>query len=150
MSQHTTFHLFTTFNASWVGLRIVTTTATDTRSRDRERDGIAPSSVQGTEEADLWPIRPQLDASSEVQLLTLHSLQYPAIPHHDPTGLTLVIVPSYVMVAVSFIWILALPHQGYSKRTYVSENALLPGGVRDTMAQHLMLKSQCEGSRPQF
>jgi len=34
------------------------------------------------------------------------------------------------MVAVSFIWLLALPHQNYSKRTYVSENALLPGGVR--------------------
>ncbi|KAG9325677.1 hypothetical protein KVV02_001161 [Mortierella alpina] len=38
-------------------------------------------------------------------------------------------VLSYVMVAVSFIWLLALPHQGYSKRTYISENALLPGSA---------------------
>ncbi|KAG0245355.1 Gaa1-like protein [Mortierella sp. GBAus27b] len=38
-------------------------------------------------------------------------------------------VLSYVMVAVSFIWLLALPYQGYSKETYVSENALLPGGA---------------------
>ncbi|KAF9149155.1 Glycosyl phosphatidyl inositol protein transamidase complex subunit [Linnemannia schmuckeri] len=36
---------------------------------------------------------------------------------------------SYVMVAVSFFWLLALPHQDYSKRTYVSENALLPGSA---------------------
>lgn len=36
---------------------------------------------------------------------------------------------SYIMVAVSFFWLLALPHQDYSKRTYVSENALLPGSV---------------------
>ncbi|KAF9181496.1 Glycosyl phosphatidyl inositol protein transamidase complex subunit [Haplosporangium sp. Z 767] len=36
---------------------------------------------------------------------------------------------SYVMVAVSFFWLLALPHQGYSKWTYISENALLPGGA---------------------
>ncbi|KAF9291779.1 Glycosyl phosphatidyl inositol protein transamidase complex subunit, partial [Mortierella alpina] len=35
----------------------------------------------------------------------------------------------YVMVAVSFIWLLALPHQGYSKKTYISENALLPGSA---------------------
>ncbi|KAF8984952.1 Glycosyl phosphatidyl inositol protein transamidase complex subunit [Entomortierella lignicola] len=33
------------------------------------------------------------------------------------------------MVAVSFIWLLALPHQSYSKHTYVSENALLPGSA---------------------
>ncbi|KAG0059759.1 Glycosyl phosphatidyl inositol protein transamidase complex subunit [Linnemannia elongata] len=36
---------------------------------------------------------------------------------------------SYIMVAVSFFWLLALPHQDYSKRTYVSENALLPGSA---------------------
>ncbi|KAG0272077.1 Glycosyl phosphatidyl inositol protein transamidase complex subunit [Linnemannia exigua] len=36
---------------------------------------------------------------------------------------------SYIMVAVSFFWLLALPHQDYSKRTYVSENALLPGAA---------------------
>ncbi|KAF9586541.1 Glycosyl phosphatidyl inositol protein transamidase complex subunit [Lunasporangiospora selenospora] len=36
---------------------------------------------------------------------------------------------SYLLVAVSFIWLLALPHQSYSKRTYISENALLPGGA---------------------
>ncbi|KAG0212545.1 Glycosyl phosphatidyl inositol protein transamidase complex subunit [Mortierella sp. GBA30] len=36
---------------------------------------------------------------------------------------------SYVMVAVSFLWLLALPHQGYSKGTYISENALLPGSA---------------------
>ncbi|KAK3844673.1 MAG: Gaa1-like protein [Linnemannia gamsii] len=33
------------------------------------------------------------------------------------------------MVAVSFFWLLALPHQDYSKRTYVSENALMPGSA---------------------
>ncbi|KAF9926496.1 Glycosyl phosphatidyl inositol protein transamidase complex subunit [Linnemannia zychae] len=36
---------------------------------------------------------------------------------------------SYIMIAVSFFWLLALPHQGYSKRTYLSENALLPGAA---------------------
>ncbi|KAG0366416.1 Glycosyl phosphatidyl inositol protein transamidase complex subunit [Gamsiella multidivaricata] len=36
---------------------------------------------------------------------------------------------SYVLVAVSFMWLLALPHQDYSKKTYVSENALLPGSA---------------------
>ncbi|KAF8927039.1 Glycosyl phosphatidyl inositol protein transamidase complex subunit [Dissophora ornata] len=36
---------------------------------------------------------------------------------------------SYVMVAVSFIWLLALPHPFYSKQTYISENALLPGSA---------------------
>ncbi|KAF9172238.1 Glycosyl phosphatidyl inositol protein transamidase complex subunit [Mortierella sp. AD010] len=33
------------------------------------------------------------------------------------------------MVALSFVWLLALPHQSYSKTTYVSENALLPGSA---------------------
>ncbi|KAF9938496.1 Glycosyl phosphatidyl inositol protein transamidase complex subunit [Modicella reniformis] len=36
---------------------------------------------------------------------------------------------SYVMVMVSFVWLLALPHQNYSKETYVSENALMPGSA---------------------
>ncbi|GJJ72207.1 GPI-anchor transamidase subunit GAA1 [Entomortierella parvispora] len=36
---------------------------------------------------------------------------------------------SYVMVAVSFFWLLALPHQNYSHEVYLSENALLPGGA---------------------
>ncbi|KAF8945244.1 Glycosyl phosphatidyl inositol protein transamidase complex subunit [Haplosporangium gracile] len=36
---------------------------------------------------------------------------------------------SYVMVAVSFFWLLALPHQDYSKRIYTSENALLAGSA---------------------
>ncbi|KAG0052680.1 Glycosyl phosphatidyl inositol protein transamidase complex subunit [Gryganskiella cystojenkinii] len=36
---------------------------------------------------------------------------------------------SFVMVAVSFFWLLALPHQNYSKYVYLSENALLPGGA---------------------
>ncbi|KAF9145864.1 Glycosyl phosphatidyl inositol protein transamidase complex subunit [Mortierella sp. GBA39] len=36
---------------------------------------------------------------------------------------------SYIMVVVSFFWLLALPHQDYSKRTYPSENALLAGSA---------------------
>jgi len=41
------------------------------------------------------------------------------------------------MVAVSFFWLLALPHQNYSKEVYLSENALLPGGVSATLEGHL-------------
>ncbi|KAF9917931.1 Glycosyl phosphatidyl inositol protein transamidase complex subunit [Lobosporangium transversale] len=33
------------------------------------------------------------------------------------------------MVAVSFLWLLALPHRSYSKVTYISENALQPGAA---------------------
>jgi glycosylphosphatidylinositol transamidase len=33
------------------------------------------------------------------------------------------------MVAVSIIWILALPHESLWKRTYVDENAISPGQV---------------------
>lgn len=36
---------------------------------------------------------------------------------------------SILLATVSFLWLLALPHQGYSKRTYVSESALLPGNA---------------------
>lgn len=36
---------------------------------------------------------------------------------------------SLVCVIVGFVWLLLLPLEEYSRRTYISENALLPGQV---------------------
>ncbi|KAG0329448.1 Glycosyl phosphatidyl inositol protein transamidase complex subunit [Dissophora globulifera] len=48
---------------------------------------------------------------------------------------------SYVLVAVSFVWLLALPHQSYSKHTYVSENALMPGSALQDEFSKIGLKA---------
>lgn len=36
---------------------------------------------------------------------------------------------SILLFFVAVGWILILPYEGYNKRTYISENALLPGQV---------------------
>lgn len=36
---------------------------------------------------------------------------------------------SILLALVGIVWLLLLPYDGYSKRTYISENALLPGQV---------------------
>lgn len=36
---------------------------------------------------------------------------------------------SILLFVVGVVWLLVLPYDGYNKRTYISENALLPGQV---------------------
>lgn len=38
---------------------------------------------------------------------------------------------SILLFIVGIAWILILPYDGYNKRTYISENALLPGQVNE-------------------
>ncbi|KAM3432189.1 hypothetical protein NHJ13734_006984 [Beauveria thailandica] len=47
----------------------------------------------------------------------------------DPRMLKLPPYLSLVCIAVGFAWLLLLPLENYSRRTYISENALLPGQV---------------------
>lgn len=48
---------------------------------------------------------------------------------HDPFMLKLPPYLSFMSVIVGVIWLLLLPLDDYSRRTYISENALLPGQV---------------------
>lgn len=47
----------------------------------------------------------------------------------DPRILKLPPYLSLLCIAVGVIWLLLLPLDEYSRRTYISENALLPGQV---------------------
>lgn len=47
----------------------------------------------------------------------------------DPRILKLPPYLSLVCILVGLVWLLLLPFDDYSRRTYISENALLPGQV---------------------
>lgn len=47
----------------------------------------------------------------------------------DPRLLKLPPYFSILCIVVGVVWLLLLPLDGYSRRTYISENALLPGQV---------------------
>lgn len=47
----------------------------------------------------------------------------------DPRTLKLPPYLSLLCIVVGVIWLLLLPLDNYSRRTYISENALLPGQV---------------------
>ena len=46
------------------------------------------------------------------------------------------------------IWVLMLPLQQYSRQTYISENALLPGQVSVIRAQVAVAHRDCPARRP--
>lgn len=63
--------------------------------------------------------------------MSLTSIEAPAISalRRDPRLLK---IPSYlsaICVIVGIVWLLLLPLNEYSRQTYISENALLPGQV---------------------
>lgn len=47
----------------------------------------------------------------------------------DPRILKLPPYLSLLCIAIGIVWLLLLPLDNYSRRTYISENALLPGQV---------------------
>jgi GPI-anchor transamidase subunit GAA1 len=47
----------------------------------------------------------------------------------DPRLLRLPPYLSILCIVIGVVWLLLLPLDGYSRRTYISENALLPGQV---------------------
>lgn len=49
---------------------------------------------------------------------------------------------SFILFIMAVGWILVLPYEEYNKRTYISENALLPGQVKLKKKRTLLEKTQ--------
>lgn len=61
----------------------------------------------------------------------------------DPRMLKVPPYLSLLCIIVGFVWLLLLPLDDYSRRTYISENALLPGQVHTYFggSEHSILRA---------
>ena len=57
-----------------------------------------------------------------------------ALLHRNPKILKLPPYLSFLCIVIGVAWLLVLPLDNYSRKTYISENALLPGQVHTYFA----------------